>query len=314
MTREITTPEGVEPKVNEDLINEIDDMIGGLDSPAEEVQDEGEADPGISEEGDENLEVDEEAEGEEAGGEIASEEDAELEGEREEAPAGDEAEGEAVVDESVSELAQLKAQNEALLKMIEGEDITVPASAPVAEPDAPVEEPAAAPAFVPVGEGDGVDFLGGLDIDDVASDPRLFNEVMNKAVQIGETRAAERMLRAIPELVTRQIKQQTGIQRTVDAFYKDNADLRVVKKTVGKVANQVAAEHPDWKLSDVFGETATRTRTLLGIRKQVVDQSNAEETGTKTTPAFVKRPGQSPRNSPKPKLNKLQKEINDLIA
>ncbi len=221
-----------------------------------------------------------------------------------------------VADEPVVDEVDLQAQNALLLKRIEELSGQVLTGQPKAQPPVQQQEQPSAPVTqpVPATQATAADFLAGLDIDEVVSDPKLFNQVINKAIQHGASSTVEHVLKAIPKIVMSQINQQSAVTGAVSDFYTSNPDLVTIKQTVGIVANEVANENPGWEVGKILDEAATRTRTLVGLRKQAVGQPapTIAQPAQRRTPAFVSKPA-ARKATAKPKLSKLQSEINELI-
>lgn len=144
------------------------------------------------------------------------------------------------------------------------------------EPAASVPEPPAAKPATPItpvpaaAEPPPISILKdlGLDIDDVVSNPELFEKVLNKHAEVVRNQVAEQIFRSIPSLIMKQVQKQTEVNEAVAGFYKQNEDLIPIKNYVGKVANVIAAENPSITLGEVFEKTAIKTREVLGLRVQ----------------------------------------------
>jgi len=205
------------------------------------------------------------------------------------------------------ELRLANERNELLLQRIEQLSDPEPAQPAVEEPtEDPVVQPVVQPATT-----EPIDFVKDLDLDRVVESPEefnaLLNEVYNKAINVGSQQASERLLTAIPELVVNYVGRHSAMSKIVGDFYEANPDLTNAKKTVAAVANDVHAEHPDWKTEDVFKESAVRARKLLGM---------AERAGVVVEPVGdpANPPAQRGRETPAPQRTKLAKEIDDLIS
>jgi hypothetical protein len=210
------------------------------------------------------------------------------------------------------ELSSLKSQNQALLEHVErisGQLLngvkfpTIPATEQPQQSSQPSGAQPPMPGGVP-------NFLGEITVDELLEDPAKLNLVLARVAQAAQDQAvnlaSQQTLRSIPELVIGYITRHTAMNRLVDEFYKENTDLASVKQTVAAVANTVHSENPDWTLEKVFGETADRTRKLLGLRKQAQAQVKPQ---TKK-PAFAKNRGARRED---PQIGGIQKEINDLL-
>ena len=157
-----------------------------------------------------------------------------------------------------------------------------------------------------------LNFLKDINMDDVVDNADALNRVLvavyNKATTDAESRAVEKVLRSIPQLVVNYASRHATMAETVREFYGKNPDLAPVRRTVAAVANEVASEHPDWAVSLVFDEAATRSRKLLGLKaSSVVSPAGG------VTPAFVKPGASGRRKATDTGLTAVQKEIAELI-
>lgn len=207
-------------------------------------------------------------------------------------------------DETIS---LLRAQIEDLQGKLLGRDKPAEPAAPVA-PTPPPEPPKP------------LNFLEGKSLEDILDDPAKFNELLVSVYERGKSdsrdAATEKVLTSIPELIVKYTSRQNAMNAMVSDFYKKNQDLVNVKKTVAAVANDVAAEHADWNVQQVFDEAAIRTRKVLGFKSGVTPPpSNVpppDSNANKPNPPFVNQKG---RTTPKgPQLTGIQKEVADLIS
>jgi hypothetical protein len=179
------------------------------------------------------------------------------------------------------------------------------------EPKPPVETPPEPPES---GEYKAVDYVGDLDMDDVTADKNILNNIINNAVQnaISHIQSmipdVNAVTSSIPETVKVQVAQQNYIDRVVGEFYNTNEDLNPVKETVSQVAQNIAAEHPDYDLPKLFNEAAKLTRTLLRMPEPVVKPPE-EDKGEFNKPAFA---GRTSRRQTPAKTQSLVDEINEL--
>jgi len=190
----------------------------------------------------------------------------------------------------------------------------------------PVAEPAPAAALEKVMVG-AVDFLQGKtqeDIERIVESPEEFNKVLNqvymKAIEQSIPLAQERSLLAVPQVVVAQLQCYNTMKGLVDDFYNENADLKIVQRSVGMIANEVHSEHTDWTTKQVFDEAAVRTRKALGLPepppkpagdpgRQVVAPTGAPV----ADPAFANPTGSRQRGPAGQKLTGMAKEIDDLM-
>ena len=164
-------------------------------------------------------------------------------------------------------------------------------------------------------EAEVINFMKDVNMDEIIDSPEALNKLLvgvyNKAIEAAETRAVEKVLRSIPQLVVNYASRHATMADLVRDFYNTNQDLVPVKRTVATVANEVAAEHPDWEVKAVFDEAAARTRKLLGIQKREVIKP--AERGN--SPAFVRKGGsRRAAGADSSSMNDLQKEIAETLT
>lgn len=207
---------------------------------------------------------------------------------------------------------ELEEQNKRLLERIDRIS-RLPVEPPRTEDDrliAPSEEKGPEPL-------EDFDFIKGRSLEEITEDPKLFNELLNDVYKRGYEVALERVapvasektLTSIPQVVVRYVRQHMAMADIVKDFYKENEDLIPVKRTVGAMANEVYAEHPDWKVAEVLTEAAKRSRDVLGMKEKV--RRGEKPPGKEKSPAFADAGGN--RGGPAPKPSKLEREIGELI-
>lgn len=203
------------------------------------------------------------------------------------------------VEEPQDEIALIKKQNEMLLQRIEE------LSGKVMNPEQPKQQEEQSQQAGPVV----IDVVGDDDIDDIVSSKELFNAAISKAIMAAEERAVQKILVSIPNIVMKQTQQQAMIKQATDDFYKENPDLEPVKKTVAAVASEIYSTNPQLSITDIFKQSAEKTREILGIRKQAMRVVNEQG----RSPELVKKT-QGNRVKTKPAgLDKMQQELADLL-
>lgn len=302
---QITEMIGMGP-VSDDPIEEV-----VVDEVEEEVEDEPIEEPADVEEPQEPGEPKEieEEEGVAKEGEVEDEEE-----EVAEEGADVEEEEETVVDEAVEYRDRINKIAEAALK----QGVKLPADLlGIEEGESTVETPAAqpqAPAPTPQPVPQGYDtfevLTEGMDFDDFLDNPESFAKGMRDILARHEQMLSQKFMGSVPTIVSTQVRQVAALQDAVKTFYKSNEDLLPVRPTVGAVADQLAEKHPDWSLEKVMNESAAVTRKLLRMPSPEV----AKKKGRKVVrPSFAKGSKSSQRNKPKPKMSKLQQEIDELL-
>jgi hypothetical protein len=159
-------------------------------------------------------------------------------------------------------------------------------------------------------EADGLyDFIKEVDMDDVASDPKVFNKILDEVIRVTQQRTTEQVLKSIPHVVMSQVQQQSYLKSTSDKFYEDNPDLVNVRQVVRACAQQVQKEKPEWEVDKIFKETAKRTRQTLGMSEKIA--GGGKKIPSVDDAAFARSSGGHKSNL-KQKRSSLQMEIDEL--
>lgn len=158
------------------------------------------------------------------------------------------------------------------------------------------------------------DPMMGYEHDSIMESPDTFKEWASKLYEQAKKDAREDVLQTLPDTVESYVKSQVSIQEQAREFYRNNSELAGHKDYVSRVANEVAAEHPDWSFSDILEETGKRARQTLGLKQQA-QKSEQETSGQKKTPAFASgtQGSNSKKNSGGETLSEVEKQIQSLI-
>jgi len=314
-------PEQKEVNDNQALLDEMDEM----DVPYTHEEPDIAEDDQVDDENDEDIE---EAEEETEDSDTEEDEDEETPGPTEDEDGPEELEEEAPaeaetedqdpapdadeVDDTEALRMQINELNQTILKLQNG------TTQPQAKPEEVVETPPVETPQLQTTQAtfaEDFDFFQGQDAEDVFDDPQKFNALLcNFANQVSQHTTQNNML-ALPEIVRHQAEQQINVTNTVNAFYKENPDLNPIRATVAQVCNQVAAEHSDWSIEQVFNESATRTRKMLKMVKNHKTKSKVPASNLETDPnkTNIKSKTKSRKSKPKKsRLSKLQREIDEL--
>jgi hypothetical protein len=249
------------------------------------------------------------------------------EGEEEEEEGGEEEEEGAKKTETPEDktVKQLRAQNAALLKTLralqsganlqkkkvekkdgEGEEGKTEEGKTKEETEVNFLDLDKSIAFIPEDEDE---------FDALMRDPKKLNEVLNsvvrKAYQLGRTS----VMSEIPEIVDKQVKEVTTVNKKADKFYEENEDLIPFQDYIVIIANRVQGEHPEYDIDKLLEEVEREARsTLLIEKKKVKPKAETSSKGgeERRSPAFAGTPS-GRKESGKSKLKGLQKEIDDLI-
>jgi hypothetical protein len=161
----------------------------------------------------------------------------------------------------LTEIEKVKKENEELKKHLEeiAERVIAPKPKPQTE-----QEVAASKAEQDRQAKQILKFLPSDEVfDEVMKDSNNFNALLTTVVNT----AVERSLRLMPQIATQLVDQQITLKTVVNDFYTDNKDLVPHKKYVGFVSNEIAAQHPDWGLSQILQETEKEVRNRLRLSR-----------------------------------------------
>lgn len=175
-------------------------------------------------------------------------------------------------------------------------------------PAAPAQQqaPTAAPqmlAFLP----------DGVDLEDIITDKAALNQVMNAVYQKAVADGAQQVLLSLPQIVSAQVQQQAALKSSVDTFYTKYPHLAEFKRTVAAVATEIASEHPEWAVEQVFDAAAVKASEVIGLNKQIAGSSPSASGKPLKAPALVKPKGGRASNDGG-NVNKLQKDIEELLS
>lgn len=293
------TEENKKEELSQD--QQIEDLLDGLDAGSEEASTEEDANLDIKsdKEGEESKEegdVDDDPKPEEDKEDKAGEEAEEEADEEEETGAEEAAEepGEEEPEEEEDEPSDLETQNRLLLEQIE----SLQAGKPAEEAKEEIEE--IVTSFIGDDE----------DLDEIISDKGKLNALLLKVQTATQASTTKDILTKIPQIIVSQVQKQKVINDAVEEFYAENEDLKIVKRTVGKVANEVAADNPEWTLDKVFKETGKRTRKLLGMKEDAI----AKKKTPKRRPALPKGSGKGRGRVTQDSLTGVEKEVQELVT
>ena len=151
--------------------------------------------------------------------------------------------------------------------------------------------------------------LESVDFDEIMESKQKFVEFMRTAFSTLREDTVQKTLTNIPQVVGTFVQRQATLRDVATQFYTTYPELKRVKPFVTHTANAVSAEHPDWNITQVLEESATRVKDMLQLKSEVMAE---EKTGaTKSKPTL---PGgsQGAKGPVKPSSG-LQSEIDDLI-
>jgi len=117
------------------------------------------------------------------------------------------------------------------------------------------------------------DFLGDADLDDIMSNTKEFNKLLNKVYKKGIEDAERRnteLRTALPETIRDNVLTLETLRKTSEKFYEDNKDLVPFKGAVATVFGELSTQHPNWQYEKLLNESEVETRKRLNLPKQTV--------------------------------------------
>lgn len=157
------------------------------------------------------------------------------------------------------------------------------------------------------------DFIGDLDMDDVASKPEIMNELLNKVLQkgieTGKKLSAEQAgssASSVSQTVATQVDNAITVKEMINKFYAANPELSNVKQVVQACASQIVQDSPDKSFKDVLNMAADAARKTLGIPKSTKKTEIAKAENV----AFAEQKGGQRKKGKK--VSKLQQELDEL--
>jgi len=188
------------------------------------------------------------------------------------------------------ELTTLKAELAELRALLKSKD---------QDQDSPAEPPPPPPP--PTEEN----FLEGVDLDDLTSDPEEFNKLLNKiyrkATEVAEERISNFQAR-LPEYIGPNLELINNLRHETEKFYTENSDLAPFKKVVSIVFEELSPNLAEKPLAEQLKEVATETRKRLNLPLQ-------PKKTTQDAPPRLPKKNSQPRPKQPPKPDPFQAEI-----
>lgn len=163
------------------------------------------------------------------------------------------------------ELADIKAEMAALREELKQAREGSPKTEPPPT-EAPIEEE---------------DFLGDSDPDDVTSDPKEFNKLLNKVYMKGVQTGQERVKtlgtitdESVSTLIRSNVTEIAAIQKASEDFYTDNKDLIPHRAKVSEVYKDLASANPDKDHIELLELTGPAVRKKYDIKPTKSDDKD----------------------------------------
>jgi hypothetical protein len=195
---------------------------------------------------------------------------------------------------------------------------TQPVQPPPADPTPPVQPQPRPNPFEQL-VADSVDFLEGLEIDDVTASPEIFNTVMRnvatQAARMGAQAAMQQTLTTVTPMVGQQVNQTLALNQLRENFYNENSDLRGYPVLIQQIIEREAQATPNKPMDEFLQTVASTARAALGLpepKKGNPQQQSRPAPETSPDPALPTSPRHTrkPASSPDAK----QQELDDLTV
>ncbi|RLG99225.1 hypothetical protein DRO38_08035 [Candidatus Bathyarchaeota archaeon] len=221
-------------------------------------------------------------------------------------------------DSKLTELEQLKVQNEKLMKMVNdlasGKGISVQDSGETktAQTKQTVDDQnQSKPEDDKTEQDKETDLFEEVSYLEIMDSEDSFKAFVNKLTERIQNKTTEAILKAIPQVVTSHTSNVLKLQKQVDSFYSENPALKAVKPLVGATVNQVMSEHPEWDSEKTLNEAGKRVYDAIGLKKEAIKNAVKDEK-KKQRPAFAN--ANSGRKPSGPVLEGIQKEIDEMLS
>lgn len=192
--------------------------------------------------------------------------------------------------EADEELKRLRDEVEELKKAR-----TPKTSAPTTE--APIEE---------------VNFLDGVDFDEIRDDPAKLNELLNK-VHKGAVRSTRATVReSVPGMAANTVQQVLLAKSMSDRFYETNDDLKSHNEEVGKVFGELQTKDPKQSYDNLMEATAVEVRKRLNLPEKGGKKGNVKEGKKNNPPPLPGKRGGSGRPGSESSKNSVQSQLEDM--
>lgn len=137
---------------------------------------------------------------------------------------------------------------------------------------------------------------------------------MNKVLARVQHKTIERVLRAIPAILTNTINTQVAVAMKSAEFYRENEDLVQHAKFVEEVANDLSSKNPAWTMGQIFDKLAEEVRTRKGLEKRAKKEDKKDSQDKKEKPGFAKAgSSRQPSDDSQDKRTEQEKQIDDVL-
>lgn len=165
-------------------------------------------------------------------------------------------------------------------------------------------------------EGKEVNYLDGVDMDELSEKPEVLNKILNKAVanavDRGKKLGTEEVLKSLPTIVAGMMQQQSTNANAVAGFYKENVDLAKYKPLVKATASEVATKNPEITQEELFKKTGELVRKRLGLKAKATSGKGKGGKGKKPFSKVSSRQGGG--KQPKKKATGMGSEIDSMMV
>ena len=157
------------------------------------------------------------------------------------------------------------------------------------------------------------DFVGDLDLEDLMTDKKAFNKLLNavysKGVNDSKNVVSEGVLKTIPDIVRHNVQIVRDLQATSDRFYENNKDLKPFKRVVAAVFEEIASKNPGKEYAEILEEVGKETRKRLDLHKEAIKDKGSKRNAA---PKIRSKKSRAGTLTDEPKKSDLESEIADM--
>lgn len=113
-------------------------------------------------------------------------------------------------------------------------------------------------------------FVQDVDMDELMTNPKLLNTMLNQAAKHGAQFAYEQSLKVAPTKITPVVQKKVSEAQKVESFFSKNADIAQFRPYFTTVAQDVFNEDPTMSVDKLLNETAKRVRKDLNLTTRAV--------------------------------------------
>lgn len=133
-------------------------------------------------------------------------------------------------------------------------------------------------------------FLQNVDMDELMTNPKLLNTMLNQAAKHGAKFAYDQSLKVVPKRITPVVQKRVSEAQKVENFFASNPDIAQFRPYFNSVVSEVYANDPTITVDNLLKETAKRVRKDLKLSsKPVTKRKNTGAVSPNRSTNFQKK-------------------------